>query len=73
MAATDYDTLRRKASGNLGQRVYIIPSHRLVIARLGVTQWPDYDIRGDNRFIRAVIAALPRVPPPTCARSQVRS
>ena len=56
------------ASGNLGQRVYIIPSHRLVIARLGVTQWPDYDIRGDNRFIRAVIAALPPASPPACAR-----
>ncbi|HTT82158.1 MAG TPA: serine hydrolase [Rhizomicrobium sp.] len=56
------------ASGNLGQRVYIIPSHRLVIARLGVTQWPDYDIGGDNRFIRAVIATLPPAPPPACGR-----
>lgn len=47
------------ASGILGQRVYIIPSHHLVIVRLGVTQqWPDFDIIADNRLIREVIAAV---------------
>ena len=46
------------ASGNLGQRVYIMPSHKLVIVRLGVSAPPDYDIEGDLRFIRDVIATL---------------
>jgi len=47
------------AFGNLGQRVYVIPSRSLVIVRMGVTQqWPDFDIVGDNRLIREVLAAL---------------
>ena len=56
------------ASGNLGQRVYIIPSRDLVIVRLAVTQeWPDFDIAGDNRLIRAVLAALGPGQAPACA------
>jgi hypothetical protein len=48
------------ASGVLGQRVYIMPSQDLVIVRLGVTQkWPDFDIGGDLRLIREVLASLP--------------
>ncbi|HEY3847468.1 MAG TPA: serine hydrolase [Acetobacteraceae bacterium] len=46
------------ASGRLGQRIYIMPSQRLVVVRFGVTQSPDFDIVGDMRLIREVIAAL---------------
>lgn len=56
------------ASGNLGQRVYVIPSHKLVIVRLGVTPPPDYDIAGDLRFIRDVLATLPPAPMAVCKR-----
>jgi CubicO group peptidase (beta-lactamase class C family) len=56
------------ASGNLGQRVYVIPSSKLVIVRLAVTQkFPDFDIRGDNRFIREVLATLGPPPRRACA------
>jgi CubicO group peptidase (beta-lactamase class C family) len=54
------------ASGNLGQRVYIMPSRKLVIVRLGVTPPPDYDIAGDLRFIRDVLATLPPAPAADC-------
>ena len=56
------------ASGNLGQRVYVMPSRKLVIVRLGVTPPPDYDIAGDLRFIRDVLAALGPAPAPVCRR-----
>jgi CubicO group peptidase (beta-lactamase class C family) len=56
------------ASGNLGQRVYIMPSRKLVIVRLGVTPPPDYDIAGDLRFIRDVLATLPPAPAADCRR-----
>jgi CubicO group peptidase (beta-lactamase class C family) len=47
------------ASGALGQRVVIVPSEHLVIARLGVTQsWPDFDPDGLGRLIADVRAAL---------------
>ncbi|MFO1166621.1 MAG: serine hydrolase [Rhodoblastus sp.] len=47
------------ASGSMGQRVIIVPSAKLVIARLGRTaDWPDFDIRGTGRLVREVIAAL---------------
>lgn len=60
------------ASGNLGQRIYIMPSADLVIVRLAVTQrWPDFDIAGDNRLIRAVLATLGPTPAPTCAGPQL--
>lgn len=56
------------ASGNLGQRVYVIPSGNLVIVRMGVTQqWPDFDILGDNRLIREVLVALGAARTPACA------
>ena len=56
------------ASGNLGQRVYILPSRKLVIVRLGTTMPPDYDIAGDLRFMRDVLAALGPAPAPVCRR-----
>ncbi|MCB1541099.1 MAG: serine hydrolase [Rhodoblastus sp.] len=47
------------ASGSMGQRVIVIPSHGIVIARLGRTaDWPDFDIRGAGRLVREVVAAL---------------
>lgn len=47
------------ASGNRGQRIYIIPSERLVVVRLGMTHRPpDFDIAGDLRLMREAIAVL---------------
>lgn len=56
------------ASGNLGQRVYVMPSRKLVIVRLGVTPPPDYDIAGDLRFIRDVLATQGPAPAADCKR-----
>lgn len=48
------------ASGLFGQRIVIVPSMRLVIVRFGATiDPPDYDIRGLERLVADVIAALP--------------
>ncbi|MGA3004296.1 MAG: serine hydrolase [Acetobacteraceae bacterium] len=47
------------ASGRLGQRIYILPSQRLVVVRFGVTQLPDFDIAGDLRLLRELNVALP--------------
>jgi CubicO group peptidase (beta-lactamase class C family) len=56
------------ASGVLGQRVYIIPSADVVIVRMGVTEkWPDFDIAGDERLVREVLAALQAGARPACA------
>ena len=46
------------ASGYLGQRVVILPTQHLVIARLGDSVDPTGDIRGLGRLVREVIAAL---------------
>jgi hypothetical protein len=46
------------ASGRLGQRIYIMPSQRLVVVRFGVTQTPDFDISGDLRLLREINTAL---------------
>lgn len=47
------------ASGRLGQRIYVVPSRRLVVVRLGVTQEPGGDLPGDMAMLAAVMAALP--------------
>jgi len=47
------------ASGSMGQRVIIVPSEGIVIARLGRTaDWPDFDILGTGRLVREVVTAL---------------
>jgi CubicO group peptidase (beta-lactamase class C family) len=51
-------------SGHLGQRIYVLPSQKLVIVRMGVTHQPGFDIQGDLRLIRAVIAATAAKPAP---------
>ena len=45
-------------SGNLGQRVVIIPSAHLVIVRLGLTHSPDFDIEGLLRLVADTTSAL---------------
>jgi CubicO group peptidase (beta-lactamase class C family) len=48
------------ASGDLGQRVVILPTQRLVIVRLGDSVDPTGDIRGLGRLVKEVIAATAR-------------
>ncbi len=45
------------ASGDLGQRIVILPSQHLVIVRLGDSVDPTGDIRGLGRLVKEVIAA----------------
>jgi CubicO group peptidase (beta-lactamase class C family) len=54
------------ASGLNGQRVVVVPSHHLVIARLGSTiDPPTFDIRGLARLVSEVIATEKPTPPMT--------
>jgi len=46
------------ASGNRGQRIYIIPSEHLVVARFGYSPEPDFGIVEDLQLIDAAIKAL---------------
>jgi CubicO group peptidase (beta-lactamase class C family) len=46
------------ASGDLGQRIVIIPSQRLVVVRLGDSVDPTGDVRGLGRLVKEVIAAV---------------
>jgi CubicO group peptidase (beta-lactamase class C family) len=47
------------ASGNRGQRIFIIPSERLVVARFGYSPEPNFGISEDLNVIGAAIKALP--------------
>jgi CubicO group peptidase (beta-lactamase class C family) len=46
------------ASGDLGQRIVIMPRQRLVVVRLGDSVDPTGDIRGLGRLVKEVIAAV---------------
>ena len=47
------------ANGRLGQFVVIVPSERLIVVRLGVTQQPPFgDDKGVSNLVAAVIAAI---------------
>ncbi len=46
------------ASGNLGQRIAIIPAEHLVIVRTGHSHGPDYDMEGFIRLVRATRLAF---------------
>ena len=46
------------ASGDLGQRIVILPTQRMVIVRLGDAVDPTGDIRGLGRLVREVIEAV---------------
>jgi CubicO group peptidase (beta-lactamase class C family) len=48
------------ASGDLGQRVVIMPTQHLVVVRLGDSVDPTGDIKGLGRLVKEVIAAVPR-------------
>jgi CubicO group peptidase (beta-lactamase class C family) len=45
------------ASGNRGQRIYIVPSEHLIVARFGYSPEPDFGIFQDLQLIKAAIAA----------------
>lgn len=45
------------ASGNLGQRIVIVPSAGLVIVRMGFTHSTDFDMKGLVRLVREAVAA----------------
>ena len=47
------------ASGDLGQRIVIMPTQRLVVVRLGDSVDPTGDISGLARLVSEVIAAVP--------------
>ncbi len=46
------------ASGHLGQRIFIVPSERLVMVRFGYTGGDDYDIVSDLRLMKTAISVL---------------
>jgi CubicO group peptidase (beta-lactamase class C family) len=49
-------------SGFLGQRIIVVPSQRLVVARLAISAQPGGDLAADVQLVSEVIAALRRAP-----------
>ncbi|GLQ92783.1 hypothetical protein [Dyella acidisoli] len=47
------------ASGFLGQRIYIVPSAKLVIVSFGYSRPPDFGMEDDLALIAAAIRATP--------------
>jgi CubicO group peptidase (beta-lactamase class C family) len=45
------------ASGDLGQRIYIVPSAHLVVARFGYSRPPDFGIDDDLALVDAAVRA----------------
>ena len=43
------------SSGDLGQRIYIIPSARLVVVRLGASSGPDFGLRADMELMKTIL------------------
>ncbi len=43
------------ASGAMGQRIYIVPSARLVVVRFGYSDGPDYGIEDDLALIKVAV------------------
>ncbi|NID14741.1 serine hydrolase domain-containing protein [Luteibacter yeojuensis] len=61
------------ASGTMGQRIYVVPSEKLVIVRFGYSAPPDYGIEDDLALIKATIAATRTVKPSQVSPSPVRN
>lgn len=51
------------ALGNLGQRLAVIPSHRLVVLRMGRAHGRGFDVDGYRALVDAAIAAVGRSAP----------
>lgn len=47
------------ATGDRGQRIYVVPSARLVVARLGSTATPGFDLEADLAVVRTAVEATP--------------
>jgi hypothetical protein len=48
------------ASGNLGQRIYVVPSQRLVVVRFGYSSPPEFAIADDIALIKVAIQRTAR-------------
>ena len=46
------------ASGNLGQRIAVVPSAHLVVVRMGRSLTPGYDVEGFARLVAAAVEAV---------------
>jgi len=46
------------ASGNLGQRIYIVPSENLIMVRLGTTKSQNFGITADMQLLSSAIKSL---------------
>jgi hypothetical protein len=48
------------ASGNLGQRIYVVPSQKLVVVRFGYSAPPDFAVADDIALIKVAIQRTAR-------------